>query len=206
MVGELRNSAVTALFVALFGIVMYIRVRFHEYKYGIAAVFAVVHDVLITVGAVVAFNAAGLVDCEIDLSMIAAFLTIIGYSINDTIVIFDRVRENLGEKIRLGEKIDRKALLNLSINQTLSRTILTTATTLAVVVTQFVVNYHAGTALEGFSFALLVGLIAGTYSTIFIASPVVLWFWKREGISPAEPDVASATGTPDPRAPARSGA
>ncbi|MEY2981841.1 MAG: hypothetical protein RL562_2068 [Planctomycetota bacterium] len=203
MVGELRNSAVTALFLALFGIVMYIRVRFHEYKYGLAAVAAVVHDVLVTLGAVVVFNAAGIIDCEIDLAMIAAFLTIIGYSINDTIVIFDRVRENLNEQLRLGEKINRKALLNQAINQTLSRTILTTATTMAVVITQFVVNFHAGTALEGFSFALLVGLISGTYSTMFVATPVVLFLWKREGIIvPPEPTPdADATGIAMPQAP-----
>ena len=184
MVGELRNSAISALVISLGVIVLFIRVRFHEYKYGIAAVLALVHDVLVTLGVVVAANAAGLVDAELDLAMVAAFLTIIGYSINDTIVIFDRVRENLSEQQRLGERIDHDAIVNLSINQTLSRTVLTTATTMAVVVTQFIVNAGAGTALEGFSFALLIGLLSGTYSTIFIASPVVAWLWKRERNDP----------------------
>ena len=193
MVGELRNSAVQALVIAMFGIVMYIRVRFHEYKYGIAAIVAVLHDVLVALGCVVIGNAMGWVDAEIDLSMIAAFLTIIGYSINDTIVIFDRVRENLSEQVRLGERVDRKALLNLSLNQTLSRTVLTTATTLSVVMVQFLVNFRSGTALEGFSFALVTGMIAGTYSTIFIASPIVLWFWNRE--SPTTPEQPTAAAT-----------
>ncbi|MBK8976422.1 MAG: protein translocase subunit SecD [Planctomycetes bacterium] len=180
LVGELRNKAITALVVALGAIVLYIRVRFHEFSYGIAAVLALVHDVLVTLGVVVAANWAGLVDCEIDLALIAAFLTIIGYSINDTIVIFDRVRENLQEHARLGERIDTKEVFNTSINQTLSRTVLTTGTTMMVIVSQFVVNYHAGTALEGFSFALVIGMISGTYSTVFIASPIVNWLWKRE--------------------------
>src|SRR5690606_18544422 len=117
-------------------------------------------------------NALGLVDAEISLTMIAAFLTIIGYSINDTIVIFDRVRENLSESQRLGERIDRRALLNLSLNQTLSRTILTTATTLFVVLAQFLINFGSGTDLEGFTFAWLVGIVRGTYTTVLIYVPI----------------------------------
>ncbi len=190
MVGELRNAAIGSLIVALFLIVMFIRIRFHEYKYGLAAVAALTHDVLITLGAVVGANALGLVDAELNLAMIAAFLTIIGYSINDTIVIFDRVRENLNEQERLGEHPDHRELMNRSINQTLSRTILTTTTTLFVVVVQFIVNQGSGSALEGFSFALCIGLLAGTYSTIFVATPIVLWLRKREGDTP---DGSSAT-------------
>ena len=181
MVGELRNAAISALVVALFLIVMFIRLRFHEYKYGIAAVVALAHDVLITLGVVVAANAAGLVHAELDLAMIAAFLTIIGYSINDTIVIFDRVRENLHEQDRLGLHPNHPEIMNTSINQTLSRTILTSMTTLFVVLIQFVVNKDSGSSLEGFSFALTIGLVSGTYSTIFIATPIVLWMRKREG-------------------------
>ncbi|MEO0480754.1 MAG: protein translocase subunit SecD [Planctomycetota bacterium] len=205
IVGDLRNSAISALAISLFVIVLFIRVRFHEYKYGIAAVVALVHDVLVTLGLVTLANYLGLVDAEINLAMIAAFLTIIGYSINDTIVIFDRVRENLQEGVRLGEKIDRAELLNRSISQTLSRTILTTLTTMAVVVTQFVVNSGAGSSLEGFSFALMIGLLSGTYSTIFIASPVMLWLWRRDlgdGAAPAKP----SSDTKDDPALATSGA
>ena len=183
MVGELRSAAINALVIAMFAIVMYIRVRFHEYKFGIAGVVALVHDVLVTLGFVVVFNYLGLIEAELDLSMIAAFLTIIGYSINDTIVIFDRVRENLSDAKRLGSKIDRAEILNRSLNQTLSRTILTVITVMIVVIAQFVVNFHTGTTLEGFSFALLIGMISGTYSTLFIAAPIVLWFWERERAS-----------------------
>ncbi|MBI5850696.1 MAG: protein translocase subunit SecD [Planctomycetes bacterium] len=193
LVGELRSAAINALAVSLLAIVLYIRIRFHEYKFGIAGVVALVHDVLVTLGFVVVFNWLGWVDAEIDLTMIAAFLTIIGYSINDTIVIFDRVRENLSDAKRLGEKIDRAALLNRSVNQTLSRTILTTATVMLVVIAQFAVNFQAGTTLEGFSFALLVGMISGTYSTVFIASPIVLWLWDRER-EQAEAQAQVATG------------
>ncbi len=184
MVDELRNAAIGALLVAMFLIVMFIRIRFHEYKYGFAAVAALLHDVLITLGIVVLCNALGLVEAELNLAMIAAFLTIIGYSINDTIVIFDRVRENINEQTRLGEPIRSTEILNRSINQTLSRTILTTTTTLFVVLTQFVVNYGQGSALEGFSFALVIGLLSGTYSTIFIASPLVNWMQSRESGGP----------------------
>lgn len=203
MVGELRNAAIGSLLVAMFLIVMYIRVRFHEYKYGIAAVVALIHDVLVTLGCVVVGNYVGIVDAEIGLAMIAAFLTIIGYSINDTIVIFDRVREMLAEQTRLGERIDHKQILNTSMNKTLSRTILTSATTFAVVLAQFVVNRGSGTELEAFSFAMIAGLISGTYSTVFIASPIMLWLWRRESQTPgASPDKA----TKDAPVPATSGA
>jgi len=181
MVGELRVSALGAIILSLFFIVMYIRVRFHEYKYGLAAVVALVHDVMVTLVVVVTANQLGLVNAEIDLNMIAAFLTIIGYSINDTIVIFDRVRENVSDQERLGDSHESfGAILNRSINQTLSRTVLTSSTTLFVVLATFVVNRGSASGLEGFSFALLVGIVSGTYSTIFIASPVVLWLRNRE--------------------------
>jgi SecD/SecF fusion protein len=198
MVGELRSAAINALFISMFAIVLYIRFRFHEFKYGIAAVASLLHDVLVTLGVVVLFNSLGLVDAEIDLSMIAAFLTVIGYSINDTIVIFDRVRENLGDAKREGVAFDRIELLNRSVNQTLSRTVLTTLTTMFVIVAQFVVNFHAGTALEGFSFALMIGMLSGTYSTIFIASPIVLWLWERE--QQANETEAASSPSPTPTA------
>ncbi len=198
MVGELRTAAIWALGLALFLIVMFIRIRFHEYKYGIAAVAALVHDVLIALGILVFVNYMGWVSAELNLSMIAAFLTIIGYSINDTIVIFDRVRENLSDQERLGDKSQSFAeTLNKSINQTLARTILTSCTTLLVVLALFVVNYGSGSDLEGFAFAMMIGILTGTYSTIFIASPVVLWLRNRE-----KPDSAAGVtvkvGEPKP--------
>jgi preprotein translocase SecF subunit len=175
-----------------------VRIRFHEYKYGIAAVVALVHDVLVTFGIVCLCNRLGLVNAEVNMTMIAALLTIIGYSINDTIVIFDRVRENLSDQARLGTNESFEALLNKSVNQTFSRTILTTGHTLFVVITQFLVNWGSGSDLEGFAFALMVGFIAGTYSTVFIAAPVVLWLRKREKQSPPTP-TASAPVQPAPQ-------
>jgi preprotein translocase SecF subunit len=181
MVGELKSKAIEAMLITLFCIVMYIRVRFHEYKYGVAAVVALIHDVLIALGVVVFFNWTGWVNCELSLSMIAAFLTIIGYSINDTIVIFDRIRENLAMQAKFGDTSRSFAdTINISINQTLARTILTSGTTFFVVGTLFVVNYNSGSDLEGFAFAMIIGIITGTYSTVFIASPIVMWLRSRE--------------------------
>ncbi|MCA8958184.1 MAG: protein translocase subunit SecF [Planctomycetes bacterium] len=181
MVGELKSAAIGAMLVALICIVLYIRLRFHQYKYGIAAVVALVHDVLVALGLVVLFNRLGLVYAELSLSMIAAFLTIIGYSINDTIVIFDRVRENLANQLKAGDTTRSFAdTINLSINQTLSRTILTSGTTFFVVLALLFVNYGSGSELEGFAFAMIIGIITGTYSTIFIASPIVMWLRSRE--------------------------
>ncbi len=176
VVGELQDKAFLALAISLFVIVLYIRVRFAEYSYGWAAVAALMHDVLITLGVLVAANRTGLINGEISLPMIAAFLTIIGYSLNDTIVIFDRVRENLPRM-----KAPLSEVLNTSINQTLSRTILTSITTLIAVLILFVFNYGTGNVLESFSFAMIVGIITGTYSTIFIANPVLLWMESRKG-------------------------
>lgn len=174
VVGELQNKAVLALLFSLFGIVMYIRVRFAEYSYGIAAIAALTHDVLVTLGALTIGNMAGFINGEINLPMIAVFLTIIGYSLNDTIVILDRVRENLPVM-----KKPLKEILNTSINQTLSRTILTSLTTFLAVAVMFVFNLGTGNVLESFSFAMIVGIISGTYSTIFIANPILLWLEGR---------------------------
>lgn len=195
MVGELRNAAIAAMVLSWFLIVMYIRLRFHEYRYGVAAVAALIHDVLVAFIAVVIANSLGIVNAEIDLSMIAAFLTIVGYSVNDTIVIFDRIRENISDAKRLGDnRTPFAGLLNLSINQTMQRTILTTGATLFVVIAQFVINRGSGSSLEGFSFALIVGMLAGTYSTIFIACPLVLWLGHETAVDPS----SETTGTASP--------
>jgi SecD/SecF fusion protein len=174
IVGELRDNAILAIFFSLFAVVLYIRMRFAEYSYGIAAVVALVHDVLITLGVLAVAIQFNLVAAELSLPMVAAFLTIIGYSLNDTIVVFDRIREN-----RPRMKGDLSDILDTSINQTLARTLLTSITTLIAVVILFSFNYGSGSLLEGFAFALTIGVLVGTYSSVFIASPALLYFEKR---------------------------
>ncbi len=164
---DLQWQAAQATMAALAGMLVYVAFRF-EWVYGFAAVVAIFHDVLVTVGFFSLF------DREIDLNVVAALLTLVGYSINDTIVIFDRVRENK----QLGRRMPLADLLNLSVNQTLSRTVLTSGLTFASVLCLFL---FGGEVLRGFSFALVVGIIVGSYSTIFVASPIVLW-WQRRGV------------------------
>ncbi len=161
---DLREKALLALFYAMVGICIYISLRF-QFKFAIAAIVAVFHDVLISVAALTMAN------MEISLPVIAALLTVVGYSINDTIVIFDRIRENL----KTMRKSSFKDILNLSINQTLSRTLLTSLTTLFVVLSLFL---FGGEVIKSFSFVLLVGIIVGTYSSVFVAS-AVLADWRR---------------------------
>ncbi|MCH2106043.1 MAG: protein translocase subunit SecD, partial [Planctomycetes bacterium] len=174
VVGELRDKAVFAILVSLFAVVLYIRFRFAEYSYGFAAVAALVHDVLITLGVLAVCIQFNLLNTEISLPMIAAFLTIIGYSLNDTIVLFDRIREN---RPRL--KGTLQEILDTSINQTLSRTLLTSVTTLLTVSLLFGFNFGSGSVLESFAFALIIGVMVGTYSSIFVASPVLLFLENR---------------------------
>ena len=159
---DLREKALLSILYAIIGIVIYISWRF-ELQYAIAAIIALIHDVLVTMGAFSIF------DKEFTLVIVAAFLTIIGYSLNDTIVVFDRIRENLRRK----GKFSTIDIINASINQTLSRTLLTSGTTLLVVVALF---FFGGEIIHDFSFALLVGIFIGTYSSIFIAS-VFLVYW-----------------------------
>jgi preprotein translocase subunit SecF len=167
---ELRRQARNATLFSLLAMLLYIGFRF-EPIYGVAATIAVFHDVLVTLGLVSIFN------YEISLNVIAAFLTLVGYSVNDTIVIFDRVRENR----KLARRHSLTELLNISLNQTLRRTILTSGLTFLSVVALFL---FGGEVLRGFSFVLVVGLIAGTYSTIGIAAPVVVW-WRTFRDKPA---------------------
>jgi preprotein translocase subunit SecF len=161
---DLREKAVLSIIYAIIGIVIYISWRF-EFQYAIAAIIALIHDVLVTMGAF------SLYDKEFTLVIVAAFLTIIGYSLNDTIVVFDRIRENMRRK----GKTPLVEVINNSINQTLSRTILTSGTTLLVVMALF---FLGGEIIHDFSFALLVGVIVGTYSSVFIAS-VFLVYWAE---------------------------
>ena len=157
---ELTYKAIVAVCLALLAITAYVWFRF-EFRFGLGAVIAVVHDVAITMGAL------ALTGREISLTVIAALLTIVGYSLNDTIVVFDRIRENR----RIVRKTSFPDIINISINQTLSRTILTSLTTLIAVAALFV---FGGAAIEDFAFTLMIGVVVGTYSSIFIASPVLL--------------------------------
>jgi protein-export membrane protein SecD/preprotein translocase SecF subunit len=166
--GELKGRALLAIILASVIIVLYVAVRFHAFKFGMAAVIALVHDVCVTAGAVAVMDMLGLADVKINLAMLAAFLTIIGYSLNDTIVVFDRIRENMANS---NAKDVSAELLDRSINQTLGRTVLTSLTTLLVVTVLFVTG---GSVLQGLAFALMVGVVVGTYSSIFVASPVLL--------------------------------
>lgn len=157
---ELSGDAIMAIFSALALILIYISIRF-EFKFAVGAIAALGHDILITLGIF------SLLDLEISLAIIAAFLTIVGYSLNDTIVIFDRIRENLkGLK-----NATISSVINESINQSLSRTIITSLTTLFVVLILYLVG---GEVIHTFAFAMIIGVIIGTYSSIFVASPVVI--------------------------------
>ena len=168
---ELRNRALLALGLSMVGIILYISWRF-ELGFALAAIAALLHDVLFTVGVYCLFGR------QLSLPIVAALLTIVGYSVNDTIVVFDRVRED----IRLLRNKSFKEICNISINQTLSRTLLTSMTTLLTVVMLLV---FGGGAINDFALALCIGVIVGTYSSIFVATPVVLLWYrdKRPGFS-----------------------
>jgi preprotein translocase subunit SecF len=161
---DLTQKAIWAIILSWIGILIYVGIRF-EFRYALGGIIALVHDVLITVGAL------SLLDKAFDLNIVAALLTIIGYSINDTIVIFDRIRENS----RKNMKMPLNDIINLSVNQTLSRTLLTSLTVFMVLLILF---FFGGAVIHDFTFAMLVGTVAGVYSTVFIASPIVLAFEK----------------------------
>ena len=163
--GELRRAAIMAVLISLLGILIYISWRF-EFKFAVGAVAALFHDVLITLGIFSILN------LEISLAVVAAFLTIVGYSLNDTIVVYDRIRENL--KVLRREQFPN--LVNISLNQTFSRTVITSVTTLLVLLVLFLIG---GKVIHDFSFAMIVGVIIGTYSSIFVASPIVLEWQVR---------------------------
>lgn len=172
--GNMQVTAIKALLASLLGLILYIWIRFQHLIYGLAAVVALLHDVLVTLGAIAisawlvgSLDFLLIEDFKISLPIVAALLTIIGYSLNDTIVIFDRIREVRGKSPNL-----TVAMINTSINQTLSRTILTSLTTLLVVVVLYAIG---GDGIHGFAFSLVIGVVAGTYSTIFIACPILLW-------------------------------
>ncbi|RPJ11347.1 MAG: protein translocase subunit SecF [Deltaproteobacteria bacterium] len=162
---DLKTKALWAVGLSFAAILVYVAFRFHTFSYGMGGIAALVHDVIVTYGALSIF------DIEYSLSTLAVILTIIGFSINDTIVIFDRVRENI-KKMR---KDDLATIMNVSINETLGRTILTTGTVMIVILILF---FFGGPVIHDFATAMIVGLVTGTYSTVYVASPVVL-VWDR---------------------------
>jgi preprotein translocase subunit SecF len=178
---QLRHQALLATLYSLLGMLLYLWFRF-ELIYGVAAVAACFHDTLITVGVF------SLLNTEISLTVIAAILTLVGYSMNDTIVVFDRIREN----IKLLRKDTLTQIVNKSINQTLSRTVLTSGLTFLTVLALFI---FGGDVLHGFSLALVIGIIIGTYSSIFIASPMLVFYqeWRGKSI-PGAPSVSAREG------------
>jgi preprotein translocase subunit SecF len=187
---ELRNKAVLATLYALAGMLVYIAFRF-EWIYGLGAVIACFHDTIITIGLFSLFNK------EITMTVIAALLTLVGYSMNDTIVIFDRIRENL----KMMRRDSLETVMNRAVNQTLSRTVMTSGLTFLTVIALFI---WGGPVLHGFSFALVCGIIVGTYSSVFVASPIVL-FWhnyadkrKKRAPGPALSPARADTGRKSP--------
>jgi len=163
--GELIESGVLSVLLAVGAVLFYIWIRF-EWQFGLGAVIALVHDVILTIGMF------SLTQLEFNLSIIAAILTIVGYSLNDTVVVYDRTRENL-RKYRKKEMPD---LINLTLNETLARTVMTSVTTLLALMALF---YFGGEVIHGFTAAMIWGIFVGTYSSIFIASPALLWFEMR---------------------------
>jgi preprotein translocase subunit SecF len=163
---ELQSDALSAILLSLFLILIYISFRFDRF-YAYGSVAALIHDVLITMGIF------SLLNIEVDLTIVAAFLTIVGYSLNDTIVVFDRIRENAIKHAR--ESLD--TIVNISLNSTLGRTIVTSLTTFVVVLSLFI---FGGEVIKNFAFALIVGIFVGTYSSIYVASPVMMYFEQKE--------------------------
>ena len=171
---ELKQTGIYAVIAAILGIMAYVWFRF-EWQFAVAAIVALIHDVFITVGMF------SVLWYEFDLSVVAALLTLAGYSINDTVVVFDRIRENL----RKYKKMPLTDLLNLSINETLSRTVLTSLVTALAVLALYI---FGTSVIHGFAFAMLFGIAIGTYSSIFVASPLLLWFGvKRDWSGTAAP-------------------
>ena len=169
---ELREKAILLVSLGLIAQLVYIAARFKGGVWGAGAALAALHDVIVALGILAMFG------YEITLNVIAALLTLVGYSVNDTIVIFDRARENLKQR----RKIPMTQLLNDSINQTLTRTLISNGTTFLAVLGLY---FFGGEVLRGFSFALVVGMVAGTYSTMFIAVPLVDWWYGRRDKTPA---------------------
>ena len=178
--GELIKTAIIAVILAISAVLFYIWIRF-EWQFAIGAISALIHDVILTIGI---FSA---LQIKFDLAIIAAILTIVGYSLNDTVVVFDRVRENL----RKFKKRSLVEVMNLSINETMSRTVMTSVTTLLALISLFILG---GDVIRGFVFAMIWGVVVGTYSSIFIASAILLWTGVKRDWS--KPNAEAGTQVP----------
>ena len=187
---NMQGQALTAAIVGLLLIIGYVWFRFQNLAFGLAAVIALLHDVAVVLGVIAithylagSLEILGITNFKISLEVVAAILTVIGYSLNDTIVVFDRIREVRGKRTEITAE-----MINSSISQTLSRTILTSVTTFIVV---SILYFFGGEAIHGFAFALVVGVIVGTYSSIFVASPALLWLMNTVGLNPGVVDPAA---------------
>ena len=178
--GELIKTAIIAVILAISAVLFYIWIRF-EWQFAVGAISALIHDVILTIGI---FSA---LQIKFDLAIIAAILTIVGYSLNDTVVVFDRVRENL----RKFKKRSLVEVMNLSINETMSRTVMTSVTTLLALISLFILG---GDVIRGFVFAMIWGVVVGTYSSIFIASAILLWTGIKRDWS--KPNAEAGTQVP----------
>ena len=168
---EMRLGAFLAVLLAVVAMLIYIAFRF-EFIFGMGAIIALIHDVFVVISVIIIFDALGIMDLEITQNILAGILTVIGYSINDTVIIFDRVRENR----ELHKGMNFIKLINVSINETLSRTVNTVMT---VVLTLAVLLIFGGPVLEGFAFTMLIGILTGTYSSVYIASNFVIWYMEK---------------------------
>jgi SecD/SecF fusion protein len=188
--GKMQRVAFFALFASCIGMIAYIWFRFEKLMYGLASVVAVIHDVFITLAAIALshwlygfLGFAGIEDFKIGMIEMAAFLTIIGYSINDKIVVFDRIREVRGKNPHINRE-----MINQSINQTLARTMLTG---LSVMIVLVILYFFGGQGLHGFAFALWIGVVSGTYSSVFIATPLLLWMARFDKTAQAKTRAAA---------------
>jgi len=178
-----RIQGIAAIVASLLFMAIYISVRFHRWVYGLVAVIGLLHVVLIVLGMLalskwLVFPALQIEEFKIGLPVVAAFLTVIAYSINDTIILFDRIRENLGKSVVL-----TGSMINMAINQTLSRTVLTSATTFFVAL---ILYFFGGSGIHAFAFAIAVGIACGTYSTICICAPLLFWAIGKDDLKPKE--------------------
>ena len=184
--GELVTAGILAVLFAIGGVLVYIWLRF-EWQFSVGAVVALAHDVALTIGV---FSLLGL---EFNLSIIAAILTIVGYSLNDTVVVYDRVRE----KLRKYKKMPLPDLIDFALNKTLSRTLMTSITTLLALIALYVLG---GPVMQGFTFAMIWGVVIGTYSSVFVAAPILVQLGVKRDWSKPDPDAAGGGvqfGTPD---------
>ncbi len=194
---DIKNSSTKAAIFGLLGIAAFILIRFRRWQYSLGAIVATVHDALITLSVFAIFHGILPFSLEIDQALVAAILTILGYSINDTVIVYDRIREYMRNNVSSGKNMSE--VINSAINSVFSRTIITSVIILMVLLILFI---FGGSGLRGFSFALLIGIAAGTYSSVFIAAPIMLDFSKNLDLSEYKPQTTVTTNTSTPITPA----